>query len=286
MSHITGSIITDCADNNARSRQQLRFSRLFGVQPTFHGVDKVAPDLEAAGNLIDQLDALTNLPKSANGTAAVVLVNVAPRGDKVREHWDNGVPFCCFKVNGILVVSTYSQLILGMVVSKGLASSVELFDIPTVTAAAVEWGEITPEQAGRINHTQFRSLEFLPLVAYWLTQKRPVPSTACSIEARNDVHGKVWAVDNFGNAKTTLVANDIAFEEGKQVKLADGSVATCYRRLADVPTAETALVLGSSGYGDERFLEVVVPWKAGGQAVSDSAAERHKLAVGSTVLAK
>jgi S-adenosylmethionine hydrolase len=140
------------------------------------------------------------------------------------------------------------------------------------------------EQADRINHTQFRSLEFLPLVAYWLLNGRPVPSTTQPLEEKHDTRGKVWCVDSFGNAKTTLLPEDVAFEEGKNVVLADGQTAVCHRRLADVPQHTSALTIGSSGYAKDRFLEVVVQWRDDGFHASDSAAARHNLAVGSTVL--
>ncbi|MCR4312136.1 MAG: hypothetical protein NUV56_02515, partial [Candidatus Uhrbacteria bacterium] len=49
------SVITDCQDGNARVRQETRYSVLFpGVPTNFMGVSS---DLEAAGNLIDVLDA-------------------------------------------------------------------------------------------------------------------------------------------------------------------------------------------------------------------------------------
>ncbi|HMI09458.1 MAG TPA: hypothetical protein VK497_03625 [Candidatus Saccharimonadales bacterium] len=284
MSQIIGSIITDCADDNARARQELRFASLFGVKPTFLGVRAVAPDVEAAGNLIDQLGALTNLPASASHNEAIILVNVAPRGDKVKKKWNNGTPFCYFRIGNVLVVSTYAGRALSLAQEYGLVKSVELLDMPTVTAAAVKWGEITQNQAERINHTQFRSLEFLPLVAYWLTQKKPVPSKTQVLEEQHDIHGKVWCIDNFGNAKTTLRPEDIDFTEGKALALADGKLATCYRRLADVPKDTTALVIGSSGYQSNRFLEVVVQWQDNGFHGSDSAKIRHNLSVGSTVL--
>jgi hypothetical protein len=285
MSYITGSIITDCADNNARARQELRFSSLFGVQPTFLGLGAEAPDIQAAGNLIDQLDALTNLPVSCGDKQqAVILVNVAPRGDKVRKKWANGTPFCYFRIGKTLIVSTYAGRALSLAYERKLLTSVELLDIPTVVAAAVEWGELTKEQAHHITNTQFRSFEFLPLVAYWLTQDRPVPSVTEDLDTAHDIQGKAWAIDNFGNAKTTLRASDIDFEEGKVVTLADGQSATCYRRLADVPKDTSALVIGSSGFASDRFLEVVVQWKDDGFFVSDSAAKRHNLSVGSQIL--
>ena len=284
MSQIIGSIITDCADTNARARQELRFASLFGAKPTFLGVGAKAPDIEAAGNLLDQLDALSNTPIVRADTPAIILVNVAPRGEKVKQKWHNGTPFCYVRVGNALIVSTYAGRALSLLREHGLADSVELLDVPTVTAAAVEWGELTKEQAEHINHTQFRSFEFLPLVAYWLTQNKPVPSETQPIEVTHDIHGKVWCIDGFGNAKTSLLPSDIEFNEGKTVILADGQKAICHRRLADVPKNETALVVGSSGYRQNRFLEIVVQWRDDGFHGSDSAATRHNLTVGSIVL--
>lgn len=277
-----GTIITDCSDPLARSRQQLRFHSLFGVQPTFLGVGRQAPDLEAAGTLVDQLDALTNPPTSRQPAPAVILVNVAPRGGRTKQIGDNGTPFCYTRIGQTLIVSTYAGRALDLVARLGLVSEVQLLDIPTVTAAAVEWGELTPEQANRINNTQFRSLEFLPLVAYWLSTGRPVPSTTRQLEPAN-VTGLVWHIDNFGNAKTTLLPSDVSFDDGKTIALPDGHTATMYRRLTDVPADASALVIGSSGFGPDRFLEVVVQWRDHGHTASDSAASRHQLSVGSTL---
>ncbi|HEX3082139.1 MAG TPA: SAM hydroxide adenosyltransferase [Candidatus Saccharimonadia bacterium] len=276
-------IITDCADGNARVRQELRFEALFGVKPAFLGVGGVAPDLEAGGNLLDALDGLTNLPASRAGQEAVVLVNVAPRGDGVRRRWANGTPFCYFWVGRTLVVSTYAGRALALAAACGLVNEVEVVDLPAVVAAARHWGELTEAQAERINHTQFRSLEFLPLVAYWLTAGRSVPSEPAPVEAA-DVRGRVWCVDNFGNVKTTLTEDEVDFEEGREVHLADGQTAVCFRQLADVPRDTSALVIGSSGYGGTRLLEVVVQWRDGGFAGSHTAAGRHGLFVGSSVL--
>jgi hypothetical protein len=287
MNITTAAIITDCADDNARARQQLRFSSLFGIQPTFLGVGREAPDIEAAGNLIDQLDALTNLPKSRNdkNLESVILVNVAPRGDAIKKKWDNGTPFCYFRINGTLVVSTYAGRSLGLAKARGLVDDVQLMDIPTVMKAAVEWGELTQEQATHVSQTQFRSYEFLPLAAYWLASGRDVPATTAPIETFDNSNGMVWCIDTFGNAKTTLRASDIDFEEGKTVTLADGQSAVCVRRLADVPKNTSALVIGSSGKDGDRFIELVVQWSDDGFHKSDSAASRHGLGVGSNVLA-
>jgi S-adenosylmethionine hydrolase len=89
--------------------------------------------------------------------------------------------------------------------------------------------------------------------------------------------GKVWFVDNFGNLKTTLRAEDIGFEEGREFTLSNGEPVACYRRLADVPKATTGLTIGSSGYGQDRFLEVVVGERG-------RATDVHSLTIGSEVL--
>jgi hypothetical protein len=281
---INGAIITDCADGNARARQELRFAELFGGKPTFLGVgaDVVlgegnkAADVEAAGNLLDLLDAV-NLPEKLRSKEPVILVNVAPRGGKTKEIWENGTPFCYFRVNGVLVVSTYARRCLSLIRDLGKIQSVELLDVPTVTAAAVAWGELTPERAQRINDTQFRSFEFMPLVARWLCDGRSVPSQNQSLEDIPAINPSIWCVDSFGNVKTTLLARDVGFEEGKVVELAEGDKVTCYTRLADVPRGASALVVGSSGYGEDRFLEVVVQ--------RGNASEQHNLIIGSPVLA-
>lgn len=273
---IIGTIITDCSDGSARTRQELRFNELFGVRPTFLGVGSYGP-VEAAGTLIDQLDVLENFPLADKGRSKIVLVNVAPRGAHIKRKWDNGTPFCYFRMGNTLVFSTFEDSCLSLARDFGITDKVELFDIPTVMAAAVEWGDLTTEQAAKITNTQFRSLEFLPLVAYWVWQGKPVPSSTESLAELASVKGLVWYVDNFDNVKTTLLPADIAFEEGKKVTLANGAEAICYKRLADVPDGVTALTIGSSGYSADRFLEVVI----GGRG---KAASVHGCTIGQPVL--
>lgn len=257
MSKVIGTIINDCNDPNVRARQELRFRSLFGVQPAFLGVGPYG-GIEAAGNLIDQLDVLVNFPLAGKDGDAIVLVNVAPRSTEIKWRWDNGTPFCYFRVGRVLVVAAYEGHCLALVRDLGLAASVELLDIPTVTAAAVAWGDLRAEEAKRISNSQFRSLEFLPLAAYWLRQGRPVPSKTESLAGLPPVTGLVWCVDNFDNVKTTLLPEDIDFEQGKEVTLYNDQKAVCYRRLVDVPAGVTALTIGSSGFGGKRLLEVAI----------------------------
>lgn len=283
---VNGAIITDCADDNARARQELRFAKIFGSKPTFLGVgaDVVlgegnkAADVEAAGNLLDLLDAESNLPTNASHEQqTIILVNVAPRGGKTRKIWENGTPFCYFYINKALVVSTYARRCLSLIRDLGHLDSVELLDVPTVTAAAMEWGELTLAKADLINHTQFRSFEFMPLVARWILDKQPVPSMTQTLEDVPSIEPSVWWVDSFGNVKTTLLPKDIGFKDGKSVTLANGQKAVCYTHLADVPRGVTALVVGSSGLGDDRFVELVVQ--------RGNAAKQYGLSIGSPILA-
>lgn len=276
MANISGVIITDCVGSNAQVRQELRFETLFGVKPSFVGVESYMP-IEAAGNVLDQLDVLLNFPLVQKSQEHVVLVNVAPRGEDVQQTWDNGTPFCYFRLGKTLIVSTYEGHCLALARDLGIVSEVELLDIPTVTAAAVGWGDLTMTEADKINNTQFRSLEFLPLVAYWLWRGRSVPARRQPLDALPDVKGQVWCVDNFDNVKTTLLAADVGFEQGKRITLANGRPAICYQRLADVPQHVTALTSGSSGFGPQRFLEVVVGHRG-------RAAREHEFGVGSLVL--
>ena len=276
MSKVIGTIINDCNDQNVQARQELRFKSLFGVEPAFLGVGPYGA-VEAAGNLIDQLDVLVNFPLADETADAIVLVNVAPRSTAAKRKWDNGTPFCYFRVGRVLVVGAYEGHCLALARDLGLASSVELLDVPAVTAAAVAWGDLRPEEAERINNSQFRSLEFLPLVAYWLWQGRPVPARTESLASLPPVSGLAWCIDNFDNVKTTLLPEDVGFEPGKEVTLFNDQKAVCYRRLTDVPAGVTALTIGSSGYGNKRLLEVAIGHQG-------RAAAQHGFMVGSPVV--
>lgn len=283
MASFLGSIITDCSDHNAQSRQQLRFAALFGTLPTFLGLRKQNPDLEAAGQLIDQLDVLSRQSKSIATPPSVIIVNVAPRGQAVKKEYANGSPFCHVKVGPTTVVSIYNGRTLGLLKRLGLAEQVQLLDIPTVTSAAVGWGELTFEQAAAINNSQFRSLEFAPLAAYWLTHGFDLPAKPTELPSF-DQSGVVWAIDNFGNVKTTLLPQDIDFADGKELILHDGRPAICCTKLADAPSDSSVITIGSSGYGSQRFVEVMVPWLDNGFAESTSAQQRHTFKVGDPVL--
>jgi len=115
------TVITDCQDDNAFGRQTTRLSQYFQYPITTVGVKN---DLEAAGNLIDILDA-------SEGSEGTVLVNVAPR-HKEAKRWENGTPFGYFYYKNTLVISSIDGLTLSLVKKFSLVESINLMDIPTV----------------------------------------------------------------------------------------------------------------------------------------------------------
>ena len=194
----------------------------------------------------------------------------------MREKWENGTPFCYFETGSSTVVSTYEGRALSLVRKLGLVGSVHLLDTPEVTNSFVTDGILTTGQAKAINNTQFRSLEFLQIAARELVGGRPLPAEEVELEEHSFVEGRAWFIDNFHNVKTTLLPEDIGYEEGKTVTLAGGQEVVCYRRLTDVPNEEFGLTVGSSGYGGYRWLEIA---KQQGRAAEDLG-----LTVGSGVL--
>jgi hypothetical protein len=241
------TLITDCQDGNARARQETRYSVLFhGVNTSFVGVSS---DIEAAGNLIDVLD-------GAGDGEGIVAVNVAPR-HKVQKKWPNGTPFGYFWYKKILVVCTIDGEVLSLVKKFGLADHVNVTDIRTVLSFAEYPVEVVEHAA----ESQFRSFDYLPRLAKIVWEKKEVPSEKLMFTDIPDVTSGVWWIDSFGNCKTTLLAEDIHFIPGekREIILHDVAIeAVCYRQLREVPDYKTGFTLGSSGYGNKRFVELVV----------------------------
>lgn len=244
MSHpVSTVIINDCRDDNAMGRQKARVAAEIGGPTVGVGVRS---DLEAAGNIIDHLDAF-------DGKPGIILANVAPRNGAAK-HWQNGTPFCYFWYGETLVVSSFDGLALSLVKKLQVTDSVCLMDIPTVASAA-PW---SPEIKQRVAATQFRSFEFLPRVAALLLQKHSVAHERIALtEVADAPVGTPWCVDNFGNVKTTALPGDIGFAQDATISLA-GQTLVCYDQLKAVPDGQAAAVVGSSGLGDKRFVEMVV----------------------------
>lgn len=243
--------ITDCKDANALGRTESRISSLLqcpvnsvGVNDLLDGIGTV----EAAGNLIEVLDAIED-------REAIVIVNAAPRQGEGKK-WENGTPFAWFQYKNTKVISSIQGNALSLVKKLKLVDYVNLIDIPHVLPFVIEKNLITIEIAERIRNTQFRSFDYLPRVAYWLSQNIQLPSTEYSLTNVEDIGNRVWWIDNFGNTKTTLLASELDINEGKvQTKF---GLLPYYNRMKDVPNGETALITGSSGIESKRFVELIV----------------------------
>lgn len=262
------AIITDCCDENARGRLTVRLQAFFGNTPAIVGVNN---ELEAALNLVDVLDAALGADANVEG---VVLVNVAPR---YGNDWENGVPFCFFYVGKILVVSTVGK-VLSLAKKFGLVSSVNLLDIPTVMLWALEKDLITNEQAEEAIETQFRSLEFVPMVAKWIKYGKKVPSVNESgYEYLPDMPaGIVLLNDKFGNQKLSCTFEEMEREIGKG-RVFRFDKERIFPRLNNAPCDGFLSIIerGSSGFGENRLAEIDIN---GGNA-----AEKSKLRIGDSI---
>lgn len=238
------TIINDCKDDNAKGRQVARTASLLQGPVSFVGVGS---DLEAAGNLIDVLDAYGE----AEG---VILVNVAPRSGKAKQ-WPNGTPFGYFRYNNVLVLASIDGLTLSLVKKLAVTESVTVLDIPTVVTAWQEQGGLESELATHIINTQFRSYDFLPCAAAYLLQQEDLPGQSLHIADVEDAPAAIWFVDNFGNCKTTLTQSDLTGKSPVETRF---GALLYYDRLKDVPDHTAAIITGSSGLCDKRFLELVV----------------------------
>ncbi len=242
------TIISDCRDSNASMRLVTRAAALVpgAGQVSFCGVEN---DLEAAGHLVDALDAL-------DGRPGLIMLNVAPRNDHAKK-WPNGSPFGHFRVGQARVFATVGGRELSLLAKlTGQPVTVALFDVPTASAHL----GVAPEVAARVATTQFRSYDFLPRAAVAMLSGKGIPTTSYSYEVA--APQAVWYVDVFGNVKLTLVPEEVGFEPGKWLSLqipGRGVLnVACFNGLAAIPDNTPGLTVGSSGLGEKRFLELQV----------------------------
>jgi len=237
------TIINDCRDDNARARQTSRASNLLNTNVSFVGVQS---DLEAGVQLLDMLDA-------TEGAEGLILVNVAPRGGHTTK-WENGTPFAYFYYQKTLIVTSVDGFALSAVKKLGLVDSVSLLDTHTATKAMEEAGFITSEAADRIPGSQFRSFDFIPRVGAFILSGHSAPNEPHSLDNIPDLPNAIWHIDNFGNCKTTLTPADL--KDKKELTTRYGTL-PYIEHLRDVPDTQEAVICGSSGLGDNRWLELV-----------------------------
>lgn len=248
------TIINDCTDDNARMRQEMRTtSALDGLSIVYLGVPKFS-SIAASGNLIDALDAAVQHP-------GIIMVNVAPRhGDAKR--FKNGTPFGYFYYNGSLIIASVSEATLAMVKKLKLVETIRVLDIEEVLPIFAKAGVILEKHVPWILKTQFRSFNFVPRIAEYLAFHKPeLPGEDFPLSEIADEPATVWWIDNFGNLKTSLIEADVDFKEGGKLTTVWGDF-PFYNRLSDVPNGEFGCIVGSSGVGRSRFLELVVQGKS------------------------
>lgn len=246
------TIINDCSDDNAMGRQATRAMQLFNAPVTTVGIHDYA-ELEAAGNLIDILDA-------SDGQEGIILVNSAPRHGRGKK-WPNGTPFGYFYYKNTLVVSTIAESTLSLVKKFELSDSLHLTDIPTVVDAMIVKGLLDKDFRNIIAESQFRSYDYMPRLAKWVKDGVDVPHEEYSFNNIADASRSVWLIDNFGNCKTTVLPEEIGHEAGKVIKTKVGEI-PCYVHLRDVPNDQPGITIGSAGFGQKRLLEIVVQGKS------------------------
>lgn len=260
------TILSDCSDANESARQQTRVNTLFGCPANILKLGAYS-DIEAAGNLVDVLDA-------GEGKRGVVLVNIAPRFGQGKQ-WENGVPFGFFHFQDTLVVSVASNEALFLARKLGLVETLQVTDIPEVVEILIENDLLETEKKDYLINTQFRSYEYAPKLAKLVFEGVDVPTRQYSLEDPYKVENIVWFIDTFGNCKTTLLESDITVDSEGFVETRFDKI-RFYPKLKDLPDGEMGIYLGSSGIGDQRFVEISVQ---GGNA-----AERLGVNVGDRVI--
>jgi hypothetical protein len=263
------TIITDCKSQNAKLRQITRFTAMgLGCVSAFGINSNLSADatVEAGANLIDALDA-------SDGKRGLIFTNVAPRGKD--KETDNGSSFCYFWYKDTLVISTVEGYCLYFVNKFRLKEKVGLINTDELTDWAYKSGLINSHLNKYLKTTQFRSYDLVPKLAVWILKKYKVPFKNIKIKNRQ-LDTCVWCVDAFGNCKLTATNKDLVLNHKKFIETNKGKF-YLYKNLKDVPKSETAIYVGSSGLGDERFLEIATQKKAG------SAAARLNLKVGERI---
>ena len=246
--HIT--IINDCKDANVVGRQLARVASLLNTNATFVGISN---ELEASGNIIDILDA-------SQESEGIILVNVAPRNGKAKQH-SNGTPFGYFWHKKILIVSSVDGLTLSLVKKLKITEHINVLNIPKSLDVLIEKGALKYNLKDHITNSQFRSYEFLPRIGAFIFKHQNIESEKMDIANIADAPAAIWWIDNFGNCKTTIFAEELGLKNKDIIKTKAGKL-TYYTRLKDVPNALSAIITGSSGLGEKRFLEIVIQGKS------------------------
>lgn len=221
-------VVSDCRDENAKARYIASFARVTNGPVYTFGISSL---LEGAGTAIDIVDSL-------KGGEAIVFLNVAPRRDKDKnENHKNGRPFYYFFYKRTLIVTSSENEIFSMFAHVGL-------DFKNIKAIDFEKIKNIPRE------TQFRSAQCVPEAVKQILEKKYNGKKVFEDIKIEKIPFKIWCIDNFGNCKTT------ALEFTEEVNIPK------YKSMNDVKDGEAAQIFGSSGFLENRFIELIIKGKS------------------------
>lgn len=241
MSYII-NIVSDCG-GQAMSRMMTRYHAL-------HPDAKCIPYesaslLEAAGNIVDAIDALA-------WRAGAIVCNSAPRR---AARATNGSAIVYVRLGQTIIVSTVGVL--------GLLKKL----VPELTAQAVNVDTFIKNLNVDRHTFNFRGLEVIPFILRSLRDGDDMNTVSTPHTTFPKVEPCVWLVDiiegRLTNLKLSILQTEVPwFSSGNKVliQFGDQSVRqlTCYDRLTDIPDDEPGIYEGSSGFNTRRFLEVAI----------------------------
>lgn len=250
-------VINDCGDENEKLRITTRLQTLFwGATVSFCEVNGPNSDLEAAGCIIDALDA-----KAGGAAPGLILPNTAFR-EPEKSGDANGSPFGHCIINNVLLFSTIRGRILSLVKDFFGIEHIHIVEPREALESIVATGDLEQKWVEHIADSQFRSYELQPLLAARLLKGFALPSQKETL-ASPKLGGVVWWVDKHGNCKTTVTTSQCEpkpLRDGDEFETKFG-VFKYFRRLNDAPRGVPAVTTGSSGLGagpDNRFLEIAI----------------------------
>ncbi len=258
------TIINDCKDDNARSRQESRVASHLAAPISFIGVDS---DLEAGLQLIDILDA-------TEGRPGLILVNVAPRGGHTTK-WENGTPFAYCRYGETLIISSVDGYALSGLKHFTDLTEVHLLDTHSAAEVMCAAGFINEATAAYIPLTQFRSFDFIPRAGVFMLQGNTLPSEPYVLCNVPDLPPTIWHIDSFGNCKTTLTPEDV---DTSTAIITRFGTFTFIKQLRNLPDTTDGIIRGSSGLGETRLLELMTQ--------RGNFAERHQAKIGDDIFSE
>lgn len=253
------AIISDCVgtDRDAELRLSMSIQSLLGMTPTMRHTNHV--DLLA----FLMMDCLTRCVRPG-----VVIGNIAPRHGA--HHYQNGIPFAYTRLkNGHLAVCTAQPeafsgfKMLGVLPREGI----RVVDTRKALLAMVKAGFLRKGLVNSIANSQFRSLDFQPLLAAAILLGIKIPTqTVISCSEVPDLENAVAYDDHFGNLKLWIKESATKkFKNGKNITLKIAGrkhSVPFYRQLRNVPNNSLAYIVGSSGSYGNHFCELVINGKS------------------------